>query len=295
MPWKFSPNTSRSLTLSSTTSIRKTIRESSGWLCRVCAKAGYLLRTTSCGAERSPRKRPRMLQPKQFSSSTGCSTALQICLRRSYQFATAWPWRSKDKSDRLHRDRSEIFYQSHFLLQEWFRISHASQEAIEACHSFDASANFGLSGEQILTRLLIAELRFVRHQRLETRFEQFGDVNDEGGTHVVIESCVNNLERAVRLRSAGILLDGLTALRRQRCGQVARIHTKFQLRQSSQKAGFISQCRRGVMIGMAAFPVRKYHHAGPLFTDHARDFQTVFESVLNPPIRDIESLPPRNA
>jgi hypothetical protein len=46
------------------------------------------------------------------------------------------------------------------------------------------------------------------------------------------------------------------------------------------------------MIRMAAFPVRKYYHAGPFFTDYARHFQPVFEGVLDSPIRDIESLPP---
>src|SRR5579863_5239321 len=276
MPWKFSPNTSRSLTSSSTTSTKKIIHESSGWLCRVCGEADCLSRTTSCGAERSPRKRRKMLRPKPFSSSTACSITLQICLQRSYQFAMGSRSPLRDKSDRFHRNHCQIFYQSHFLLQEWFRIRHASKEAIEACHSFDASANFGLSGEQILTRFLIAELRLVRHQRLETRFEQLGDVNDERRPDIVVKRRVDDLEGPVRLCSAGI-------------------PTKVQLGQSRQKAGFISQCRRGVMIWMAAFPVGKNHNSGTLFADYARHFQPVFESVLNPPIRDIESLPPRDA
>ena len=56
--WSFFPNTSRSSTSFSTTSIRKTIRAFSSWPCRVCAKAGCLSPTTFCGADEVAQKNP---------------------------------------------------------------------------------------------------------------------------------------------------------------------------------------------------------------------------------------------
>src|ERR1700679_2164911 len=49
------------------------------------------------------------------------------------------------------------------------------------------------------------------------------------------------------------------------------------------------------MIRMASLPVRKNHHLRPLLPDHASHFQTVFPSVLDPAIGNVEGIPPRDA
>ena len=73
----------------------------------------------------------------------------------------------------------------------------------------------------------------------------------------------------------------------------ARIH--IQLGQSRQKAGFIPQHRRRVVVWMPSLPVGKYHHSWPLLPQHAHHFQPVLPGVLDPPVGNVERLPPRRA
>jgi hypothetical protein len=62
-----------------------------------------------------------------------------------------------------------------------------------------------VSREQILARLLVAELRFVREDRSELPLELLPNVDDKRRPHIVVKRSVNNLERPVRRkRSAGV-------------------------------------------------------------------------------------------
>src|SRR5579863_210665 len=49
------------------------------------------------------------------------------------------------------------------------------------------------------------------------------------------------------------------------------------------------------MVRMASLPVGKNQNSGPLFADDTRDFQLVLPRILDPTIRNIESLPPGDA
>src|SRR5579872_5245771 len=91
-------------------------------------------------------------------------------------------------------------------MQKWFGIGNPSEQAIEASHSFNACTNLSLCREEVFARFLIAKLRFIGHQRLETRLEKLSDVHNEGRPHVIIKRCINDLKGPMRrqLCSAGI-------------------------------------------------------------------------------------------
>src|SRR3954469_15824886 len=46
---------------------------------------------------------------------------------------------------------------------------------------------------------------------------------------------------------------------------------------------------------MPSFPVRKYHHSRPCLPNNSRNLKPVLPCVLNPPIRNIQSLTPGNS
>ena len=94
----------------------------------------------------------------------------------------------------LDGNGQQIVDQAHFFLQKWFRISDAAEHAVKAGHGVEAGANFVVSREDVLARLLIAELRFVGHQGGEFSVELFGDVDDERGSNIVIEGSVDDFE-----------------------------------------------------------------------------------------------------
>ena len=66
-----------------------------------------------------------------------------------------------------------------------------------AGHGIEASTNFVMGREDVLTSFLIAELGFVGHQGGEFSVELFGDVDDERGSNVVVERGIDDLEGAM--------------------------------------------------------------------------------------------------
>src|SRR5215472_4051994 len=129
-----------------------------------------------------------------------------------------------------------------------------------------------MSREEILTSLLIAELRFVSKNRRKLLFKLVADVDDETGPDVVVQGGVDNLERPVGSEGSD-LAAGLPAIR--------GLESEVQLHQSRQKAGFITENRRGVMIWVPSLPVRQNHHARPRLTDDVGNLQSVLQRVLN--------------
>src|SRR5579862_159393 len=106
-------------------------------------------------------------------------TALLSSERRSQQIPNRI-------SDRLHRNRHHIVDQAHFLLDEWFSVGDSAHHAVEAGHGLDARANFFLRGKYVAAGFLIAELRFVGHQRRETSFKLIADVHNESRSDVAV-------------------------------------------------------------------------------------------------------------
>src|SRR5215471_20314290 len=97
--------------------------------------------------------------------------------------------------DRLHGDHRQVIYQPDFLLQEWFGIFHAGQHSIEPGHGRYALADFCVSREVGASGFLIGVLRSVRVDGFEARLKLLGDVYDKGWANVVVERCVDDLER----------------------------------------------------------------------------------------------------
>ena len=75
------------------------------------------------------------------------------------------------------RDRQQILDQPDFFLQEWFGVGHAAEHAVEARHGVDAGTNFVVSGEEVLARFLVAELRFVGKDRSKLSLKLIADVD----------------------------------------------------------------------------------------------------------------------
>src|SRR5439155_4354257 len=93
------------------------------------------------------------------------------------------------------------------------------------------------------------------------------DVDDEGGTNIGVEAGVENLEGAMR-----------------RVGLTGSLH----LRQAADKAGFVAQGGAGVVVGVAALPVRKDNDARTQPAKHRSYLQAVLISVLDIAIRKVE-------
>src|SRR5258708_5786190 len=97
----------------------------------------------------------------------------------------------------LDGNGQQIVDQANFFLQEWFRVRDTAEHAAEAGHGIEASTNFVMGREDVLTSFLIAELGFVGHQGGEFSVELFGDVDDERGSNVVVERGIDDLEGAM--------------------------------------------------------------------------------------------------
>src|SRR5258707_399315 len=104
------------------------------------------------------------------------------------------------------RNGQQVIDKANFLLQEWLPVSHAPEHAVEARHGVDAGANLVVGREQVLARLLVAELRFVSQNGSKLPLKLLPDVDHKRGPHIVIKRSVDNLEWPVRRKSsAGIL------------------------------------------------------------------------------------------
>src|SRR5579864_4050332 len=185
----------------------------------------------------------------------------------------------------FYGNSQEVLDQPHLFLQERLAVGHAPEHAVKASHGIDASADFVVSREQVFASFLIAKLRFVSEDGGKLSFKLLTDVDDEGGSNVVVERRVNDLERPVRQGSTGILpaVEGAASPR------------SVQLSQSRQEASLISKNRSRVVIRMSPFPIGQNHNARPSLTNHARDFQSVLPRVLHTPVRNIQRAPPTDA
>ena len=100
--------------------------------------------------------------------------------------------------DRFDRYRRHVFDQSDLFLNKRLPIFHAGHHAEIACHGGYAIPDLGVSREVAAARLLIRELRFVGVDGFEARLKLLGDVYDKGWANVVVERCVDDLERTMR-------------------------------------------------------------------------------------------------
>src|ERR1051326_4376336 len=100
----------------------------------------------------------------------------------------------------------QIVTQSDFFLKNRLGVRDAAEHAIKASHGINAGADFLVGREQVLARVLVAELRFVSQDRGELTFELLADIDHKCRLNIVIKGSVNNLERTVGSdRSADIL------------------------------------------------------------------------------------------
>ena len=100
--------------------------------------------------------------------------------------------------NRFDRNRQQILDQADFLLQKRLGINHAAQHPVITRHCVHTFVNFIVSREQVLARFLIAELRFVGHNGSKLSFKLVTDIHYKRWPDVVIQGCVNNLERPMR-------------------------------------------------------------------------------------------------
>src|ERR1700753_3618866 len=112
------------------------------------------------------------------------------------------------------------------------------------CFGEGTLANLLLRHKELVTGWLIPILRLVSHQRLVPLLDIWSDIDHEARTTVGIEAGIKNLEWPVRRRSG------------------------IQLRQSGEKARFVSNDRCGVVVRMTARPIWQDDNAGSHFAQH---------------------------
>src|SRR5438552_4763657 len=107
---------------------------------------------------------------------------------------------SPARSDRFDGNRQQVLHQPDLFLQERFGVSNAAEHTVETRHGIHALANFIVSREQVLTRLLIAELRFVSHDGRKLPLKLVADIYYKRWPHVVVQRGIENLERPMPRR-----------------------------------------------------------------------------------------------
>ena len=111
---------------------------------------------------------------------------------------------------------------------------------------------------------LIAVLGAVGEEGLQAGFDVGGDVDDKGGADVGVEGGIEDLEGAVW--GAG----------------------EVEFGEAGGEAGFVAKGGGGVVVGVAALPVREDDDAGAETADDGGDLQAGFEGVLERAIWKIE-------
>src|SRR6266581_4519113 len=98
------------------------------------------------------------------------------------------------------RNGQQVIDEADFLLQEWLRVSPSPEHAVEA------GANLIVGREQILARLLVAELRLVCQDGSELPLKLLRNVDDKRGPHIIIKRRVDDLEWTMgrKKSSAGV-------------------------------------------------------------------------------------------
>src|SRR6516164_8347772 len=130
-------------------------------------------------------------------------------------------------------------------------------------HRRDSPANLGVSREVLAALRLVAELLLVGIDGFQLSFELRGDVNDERRPHVIVERCVDDFERPVWVEVAQpVNLERVDVVCCSRVPETA---------EPGEKAGFVTDRRTSVVIGVAALPVWKNHHARPPLANYTRE------------------------
>ena len=163
--------------------------------------------------------------------------------------------------------KREVINKTDLFLNKGFGVSDTCEQPVVSRFGEGAFADLFFGDEEIAALRLRGVLRAIGEERLQALLDVGCDVDDEGGADVGVEAGVENLEGTMRWVGAA---------------------RSFDLGEAADETGFVAKRGGGVVVRVAALPVREDDDAGTQAAEDCGDLESIFVGVLDVAVGEIE-------